>query len=325
MKQITKNLITYQADIHAGADEINLRLPQFEPIGPHQRNTWGFVEVVPGSGNRVLQFAGGFALCYRDDTKLLPADTVCKAVDAECAKVLEATGRKPGKKERKEIQAYVIHGLLPQAFTRTRLTYVVHSTRTQRLFVNTGAQKVADTIVTALVHALESLKTSTVHVSEPALGLTKRLENWLTNEEREDCFGEFWPVDEVILADGDRKWSVKMAACLAVAAPALHNAMHLGAKVDSMRFITEDGTRFRITQALRLAGVKHGLQAEDPDVGPAEDPDVGPADESHAWCAQLALEVSTLDAIFDELLRLLSPEKAQADKPDADIPLDELF
>ena len=317
MKQITKNLITYQADIHAGADEINLRLPQFEPIGPHQRNTWGFVEVVPGSGNRVLQFAGGFALCYRDDTKLLPADTVCKAVDAECAKVLEATGRKPGKKERKEIQADVIHGLLPQAFTRTRLTYVVHSTRTQRLFVNTGAQKVADTIVTALVHALESLKTSTVHVSEPSLGLTKRLENWLTDEEPEDCFGEFCPVDEIILADGDRKWSVKMAASLAVAAPALRNAMQLGAKVDSMRFVTENGTRFRITQALRLAGVKHALQAEDLDDGHA--------DESHAWCAQLALEVSTLDAIFDELLRLLSPEKAQADKPAADTPLDELF
>lgn len=317
MKQITKNLITYQADIHAGADEIDSRLPQFEPIGPHQRNTRGFVEVVPGSGNRVLQFAGGFALCYRDDTKLLPADTVCKAVDAECAKVLEATGRKPGKKERKEIQADVIHDLLPQAFTRTRLTYVVYSTRTQRLFVNTGAQKAADAIASALVHALESLKTSTVHVSEPALGLTKRLENWLTNEEREDCFGEFWPVDEVILADGDRKWSVKMAASLAVAEPALRNAMQLGAKVDSMRFVTEDGTRFRITQALRLAGVKHALQAEDPDDGHA--------DESHAWCAQLALEVSTLDAIFDELLRLLSPEKAQADKPASDTPLDELF
>ena len=164
MKQITKNLITYQADIHAGADEIDRRLPQFEPIGPHQRNTRGFVEVVPGSGNRVLQFAGGFALCYRDDTKLLPADTVCKAVDAECAKAFETAGRKPGKKERKEIQA----------FTRTRLTYVVYSKRTQRLFVNTSAQKEADAITTTLVHALESLKTSTVHVSEPSLGLTKR-------------------------------------------------------------------------------------------------------------------------------------------------------
>lgn len=39
MKQITKNLITYQADIHATLDEIDRRLPHFEPIGPHQRST----------------------------------------------------------------------------------------------------------------------------------------------------------------------------------------------------------------------------------------------------------------------------------------------
>lgn len=316
MKQVTKNLFTYQADIHASAAEIGRRLPVFETIGEHQRTTWGFVEVVPDAGNRVLSFPGGWALCYRDDTKLLPAATVRQAVDAECITVAESTGRRPGKKECKEIQEAVIHDLLAQAFVRTRLTYVIYSARTQRLLVNTGSQKVADAVVTALVHALESVKTSTVHVSEPVMGLTKRLSNWLADDARDNCFGDFDPVDEVILTAGDRKWAVKMSASLATAAPALTNAMQQDATVDSMRFAMEDGTRFRITQALRLAGVKHVVP---------EAPEDGYDDQEHEWAAQLAIEVSTIDRIFDELLRLLSPEQAQADKPVAATDLDDLF
>lgn len=306
MKQITKNLISYQADIHASIDEIDRRLPQFEPIGPHQRTTWGFVEVVPESGNRVLTFAGGWVICFREDSKLLPATAVRDAVDKACAAVFEATGRKPGKKERKQIQADAIHDLLPQAFSRPRLTYVIYSARTQRLFVNTGAQRTADQVVTAIVQALESVKTSTVHVSEPAMGLTTRLSNWLDEGDSDDCFGDLYPVDEAVLASDGRKWAVKMAVSLAAAEPALRNAIQQGAKVDSLRFLLADGTRFRITQALRLTGVTHASLA---------DPEDDHADPAHAWSAQLALEVATLDTIFDELLRLLSPEKAQADKP----------
>lgn len=316
MKQVTKNLSTYQAEIHANIDEIDRRLPAFEPIGEHQRATWGFVGVVPEYENRVLSFPGGWALCYRDDTKLLPAATVRQALDAECARIAEYTGRKPGKKERKELQDGVVHDLLAQAFVRTRLTYVVYSERTQRLFVNTSSQKTADAVVTALVHGLESLKTSTVHVSEPAMGLTARLGNWLDEQGGFDCFGSFDPVDEVVLTAGDRKWAIKMPASLGVAEPALRNAMQQGAKVDSMRFATEDGTRFRITQALRLSGVKHAA---------IDAPEDGYPEAAHEWAAQLAVEVSTLDSIFDELLRILSPEKAQADRPAADTPLDELF
>ena len=60
-----------------------------------------------------------------------------------------------------------------------------------------------------------------------------------------------------------------------------------------------------------MSGVKHAA---------IDAPEDGYHEAAHEWAAQLAVEVSTLDSIFDELLRLLSPEKAQADTP-----LDELF
>ena len=41
-------------------------------------------------------------------------------------------------------------------------------------------------------------------------------------------------------------------------------------------------------------------------------------DINHCWVSQLASEIRTLDQIFDVMLDLLSPEKAQADKSTED-------
>ncbi|KAA9177567.1 hypothetical protein F3K36_08625 [Delftia sp. BR1] len=96
----------------------------------------------------------------------------------------------------------------------------------------------------------------------------------------------------------------------------MRNAIDKGAKVDSMRFQTEDEVAFRIDQSLRLKGVKHRAAPEDSINDDAPD-------ASHVWHAQLTLEVAALDAIMDELLDLLSPEKAQGSK--ATDPLADLF
>lgn len=84
--------------------------------------------------------------------------------------------------------------------------------------------------------------------------------------------------------------------------------------VDSIGFKTEDDVEFRITDALRVKGVKHRVVEDD------EDTDIG-----HCWVSQLASEIVTLDGIFDTILDLLSPEKAQADKSVEDDELADLF
>lgn len=309
MKPITRNLFTYQADILADAAELDRRLPHFDTIGAHQNTSWGFTPVVPNCEARVLSFAGGWALCFRLDSKILPGSTVRKAVDERAKEVQGATGRKPGKLERREIKADVMYALLAQAFVRTQLTYVAYSARSNRLFINTSSQKTADTLMSAMVYALESVKTSTVHVSEPKLGLTQRLVNWLDDADEDECFGSFHPSTEIVMGSGNRKWSVKLDR-LKEAEPTLRNAIASGAKVDSMRFDSEDGVGFRIDQALRLKGVQH-LRAPDED---DESDDI-----ANQWNAQFTLEVATLDAIMDELLHLLRPEKAQATKGDGDL------
>ncbi|KAA9177566.1 hypothetical protein F3K36_08620 [Delftia sp. BR1] len=105
MKPITRNLFTYQADILATAAELDSRLPHFTDPGQHERSSFGFIPVVPDSESRVLQFTGGWALCYREDKKLLPSATVRKAVDEKAQAITVATGRRPGKKRTQRDQS----------------------------------------------------------------------------------------------------------------------------------------------------------------------------------------------------------------------------
>lgn len=314
MKQITRNLITYSAEIHASVEELENRLPHFATLGDHQRASSGFVNVIPDQDARVLKVPGGWAICLREDTKAVPASEVNKAAAEKAEQVQKATGRKPGKKEMKEIKADVIHDLLPRAFARQKMTHILYSERTQRLFVNTGSQKTADLVMTLLVESLESVKTSTVHVSEPKMGLAVRLKNWLNQEDDEVCFGPLEPANEAVLKDSDRKWAIKAADTLRAAEKALKEAIERKARVDSIGFAMEDGVKFRITEALRVQGVKHRVVEDD------EDTDI-----NHCWVSQLASEIRTLDEIFDVMLDLLSPEKAQADKTTAEDDLDNLF
>ncbi|MFA9288132.1 recombination-associated protein RdgC [Comamonas sp. SY3] len=311
MKAVTRNLFTYSAEILATVQELQLRLQPFEPCGEHQRASWGFVNVVPDTEDRVLAFPGGWAICLREDSRTVPASEVSKLVDEKARSVYEATGRKPGRKERKEMQADVIYELLPRAFVRSKVTYIVYSHAKQRLYVNTGSQKTADLGVSALVQVLESVKFSTVHVSGPKMGLTARLTNWLRaladdgSVSDDDMFGVLQPASEIVMVGVNNKWALKLAA-LENARESLQDALRQGAQVDSMCFTDADGVMFRVTSELRLKGVKHQV---------VEDDD---CDITHLWVSQLASEVVTLDGIFDTLLELLSPEKAQADTPTVD-------
>ena len=120
MKQITRNLLTYSAEIHANADTLRARLPAFTTIGPHQRSSHGFVNVVPDQDERVLVVPGGWAICLRHDTKGVPVQTINEEVAKLIAAQVAATGQKPTKKDIKEFKADAIHDMLPQALRARR-------------------------------------------------------------------------------------------------------------------------------------------------------------------------------------------------------------
>lgn len=302
MKQLTKNLITYQADIHASPLEIASRIPHFTECLPSQKTSFGFVPpIAEEPENLIVQVPGGWVLRLREDVKSVPASEVNKLVEEKVAKIKEFEGRTPGKRERKELKAFALDDLMPRAFAKRTDTFIVYSTAKQRVYVATGSQRTADTAISALVHALASVKTSTVHVSEPKMGLTARLLNWLNEKGDDETFGPLHPHGAMVMAGNGSKWSVK-ADSLRSAEATLREAIDRGTSVDSIGFQDADSVSFRVNAKFRILGVKHQVVDTEDDMS-----------EHHAFVSQAASEIVTLDGIVDTLLDLLSPEKAQAE------------
>lgn len=322
MKQLYRNLIAYSVEIPSMAgysrdqvvEELNESLPVFVEIGEHQACSYGFEPVVL-DGDLAQSVPGGWALRFRMDTKVVPASKVASELKIRVAAINEATGRKPGKKEKQELKSEIIHDLLPRAFSRPSAATVVFSEKTGRLYVNNGSQKICDRLMTVLVDSMASLKTSTLHVSEPKSGLTTRLAAWL-QEDDEEAFGGLAPRDEVVLKGTEgRKWSIK-GDNPAAAREAIKEAMSYGAQVDSIGFVNDDdGVRFRITSALRVKGLS--IPA-----GPAEK-DAEEGNVQDVFSAQIGVELSVMDEIFTRLLQLFA--KAPAPAPAEDDDLEGLF
>ena len=91
------------------------------------------------------------------ESKAVPASVVRRQLDAQVAAIEAATGRKPGKKEKRSLQDEILLSLLPQAFARQASVWVWFDWQRQRLVLNAASQGKADEAVSALLKALPGL------------------------------------------------------------------------------------------------------------------------------------------------------------------------
>lgn len=110
-------------------------------VPPRGDEHGALVETVDG------QWIARFAI----ETKAVPGDAVRRKVEEAVQHIEKTTGRKPGKKELRDLRDDALIALLPQAFPR-RSTVTVWIEPTQRwLVMDVGAQGKADEVITSLV------------------------------------------------------------------------------------------------------------------------------------------------------------------------------
>jgi len=88
---------------------------------------------------------------------MLPATVLARKVKEKAAQIEQQTGRKPGKKETKELKEEAKLDLLPMAFTKQGGTWVWIDPQAHLLVLDTGAQGRADEVVSLLVEHLPGL------------------------------------------------------------------------------------------------------------------------------------------------------------------------
>ena len=155
-----KNATIYSFIDTSGYRKALQSLVPFMPCAPTQERSTGFV---PPRGNAhdplTESFDGGFLLRYMSETKTLPADALKRRVDEKAARIESETGRKPGRKERKELKEEARLDMLPNVFGKQKATWVWVDPREKMVIVDTTTQSVADDITTDLGLSLALLRT----------------------------------------------------------------------------------------------------------------------------------------------------------------------
>lgn len=291
MKSIIRNAIIYKATVpSADLMREHLDTQKFTECVGYMKQSAGFVP--RDNGNMLTEFPGGIAVQVRIDQKIVPG----AAVKAEVEKRIKSLGRKVGRKERAEIKEIVVDQFTERALVKTAIITMFHHTATGYLIVATSSKKYSDIAITQLIHAVGSVKTETIHVSDVKGGLTKRMNAWLGDDASEAFGDEFWPREEVALVGiGAQRLTVKLDGSLSNAKQALTEAFQHGFLVNSMRLQHNEGDcTFRLTHDFRFNGIEFPVPEGNPE-------DV--AGDGFAVDAMLC--VGTLASVVSDLCKLL--------------------
>lgn len=121
------------------------------------------------------------------ESKAVPGSVVRKKLDEQVSAIEASTGRKPGKKEKRQLQDEILLSLLPQAFARQWSVLVWLDMKARRLVLNAGSQGKADEAVSALLKALPGLN---IALLQTAISPQAAMTEWLLAPTPED-----WPAD----------------------------------------------------------------------------------------------------------------------------------
>ena len=154
-----KNMIIYriaeswQGDLQVLADALQKTV--FAECGATQERSVGWV---PPRGEQhgplVESVAGQWVMRFMTEAKMLPASVLNRRVNEKAAHIEATEGRKPGKKEERELKDEAKLDLLPMAFTKQGAMWVWIDPHARTLVLDTSAQGRADEVVTLLVEGL---------------------------------------------------------------------------------------------------------------------------------------------------------------------------
>jgi len=151
-----KNLMIYRVapGWPASAEQLEAALARepFAECGPTQQKSTGWV---PPRGHAhgalVESIDGQWIARLAIETKAVPSQAVRRRAEDAAVQIEKTTGRKPGKKELRDLRDDALQALLPQAFPRRSELTVWLNPRQGWLVLDASAQGKADEVISSLV------------------------------------------------------------------------------------------------------------------------------------------------------------------------------
>jgi len=172
-----KNIIIYR--FKKPDNDISPTLDEFVPCGSTQEKSLGWVPPREAHGKLIEVIGGNSILKLLTETKSVPTDVLTRKAAERAREINHNEGRKPSKKEMREIKEDMKLALLPHAFAKRTATTVMF-TKDGFLLIDASNQSKADDAITMLVRAFDGLVVTLINTNKsPATSMA----NWLIEQE----------------------------------------------------------------------------------------------------------------------------------------------
>jgi len=223
---------------------------RFAPCGASQEKSVGWMEPRGQAHGPLTEVIGGqWILQQMVETKAVPGSVVKRKVEERAQQIEATTGRKPGKKEKRELAEDARQALLPMAFTKQSTVRVWIDPQNARLVLDAGSQSKADETMTALVTAIDGLAVQLVDTkTSPAVAMS----DWLSTQEAPAGFS----VDrECELKAPDESRAVVRYTRHALDTDEVSQHIAMGKVPTRLALTWNDRVSFVLTEALQLKKV----------------------------------------------------------------------
>lgn len=153
----------------------------FKPCGRQDQSSFGWYSPF-GADNALLTHSLNqcHLLCARREEKVLPSTVVNAEVDEKVRQIQEAEGRPVNRKEKQNLKEDLVHQMLPQAFSRFRLSWGYIDVKRQLVVIDESAANRAEDFLGLLRSTLGSLPVQPV---SPAESIELTLTEWLKSND----------------------------------------------------------------------------------------------------------------------------------------------
>jgi len=161
--------------------EQSLQAARFVECGLTQEKSVGWVEPRGEANGPLVESVGGqWLLKLMLESKAVPGSVITRKTKERAAQIEAATGRKPGKKEVKELKEEAKLDLLPMAFTKQGSVLVWIDPAARLLMIDAASQGKADEVLTCLAKAMEGLGAMLLQTTASPVAA---MSDWLLSQE----------------------------------------------------------------------------------------------------------------------------------------------
>ena len=256
-------------------------------------------------GPLVEAIGGQWVLRLMTEQRVVPGSVVKRRTDEIADQIEEQTGRRPGKKQTKELKEQALLELLPMAFTKVGTSWVWIAPKQRLLVLDCGSQAKADEIVTLLVQAMDGLAVSLIQTEmSPAVAMS----HWLGTGEPPYQFS----VDrECALKSPDEMKSVVRYSRHPLDTDEVKQHIQAGKVPTHLALTWRDRASFVLTDSGKLKKLSFLDVVFEGPSSPAH----GKVDKSEAFEADCAIFTGEMVQLIPDLLEALGGEAAPLAPP----------